>query len=191
MAVNISARQLAQPDFPHQVEQILQESGLDPACLALELTESTLMDNNELAGEMLDLLDKQTIQLHLDDFGTGYSSLGRLQHFPISTIKIDRSFVQGINPNGHQPEIVRAIILLGRELQLDVIAEGIEQEHQMALLNELGCTLGQGFYLGRPVVKNQLRCPQIDHVECPLFDNSICPLASFPNSLTFVSQHEP
>jgi EAL domain-containing protein (putative c-di-GMP-specific phosphodiesterase class I) len=124
--------------------------------LALELTESTLMENNEMAGDMLEILDKQTIQLHLDDFGTGYSSLGRLQHFPISTIKIDRSFVQRITPDGRQPEIVRAIILLGRELQLEVIAEGIEQEHQIAMLEELGCTLGQGFYLGRPMSAQEI-----------------------------------
>jgi diguanylate cyclase (GGDEF)-like protein/PAS domain S-box-containing protein len=151
IAVNISARQLIQVEFPAQVETILLDTGIDPACLAFELTESTLMENNELAGEVLDMLDRRAIQLHLDDFGAGYSSLGRLQHFPISTIKIDRSFVEKITPDGRQPEIVRAIIMLGRELQLDVIAEGIEQKHQIALLHDLGCTLGQGFYLGRPM----------------------------------------
>jgi diguanylate cyclase (GGDEF)-like protein/PAS domain S-box-containing protein len=156
MAVNISAKQLVQADFPSQVEQILLETGLDPACLALELTESTLMENNDLTAEVLELLDNQTIQLHLDDFGTGYSSLGRLQHFPISTIKIDHTFVDKITPGGQQPEIVRAIILLGRELQLDVIAEGIEQEHQITLLGELGCNLGQGFFLGRPVSSQEV-----------------------------------
>lgn len=156
ISVNISARQLAFSDFPNQVMKILAETGLCSSSLALELTESTIMENNGLANSILEDLRALNINVHMDDFGTGYSSLDRLKSFPISTIKIDRSFIRDLGPNGSNHEIIQAVELLGRKLGLEVIAEGVEQEYQLDQLRQLGCSLGQGYYFARPMAGSEV-----------------------------------
>jgi diguanylate cyclase (GGDEF)-like protein len=151
VSVNISVRQLAHPDFIHHVQAALSSSKLAPERLALEITESALMENIELASEVLETLSRIGVQTHIDDFGTGYSSLGRLQNLPITTIKIANSFVSAISPLSDNQDLVRAITVLSQELRLSTIAEGIENEYQFEYLLNLGCPMGQGFYFSEPV----------------------------------------
>ena len=119
--------------------------------LGLEITESVLIENNEVVSTALKRLHDLQIQLYLDDFGTGYSSLSYLQRFPVSAIKIDRSFVSSVGSQGENLEIVRAIIAMSQSLGIDVIAEGVETAEQLAHLRALKCDYGQGFYFSRPV----------------------------------------
>jgi len=151
ISVNLSARQFALGDLQGQIEQALQDSGLDPALLELEITESVLMDNPERAKDLLSHLKAQGIRVAIDDFGTGYSSLGYLSRFPIDRLKIDRSFVASsiTDPNG--AAIVGAVISLARSLGLSAIAEGVESEEQRQLLKRHGCDQIQGYLLGRPM----------------------------------------
>ncbi|MBU1230151.1 MAG: EAL domain-containing protein [Proteobacteria bacterium] len=147
LAVNLSARQFTHPDIVETVRQILRESGLPPAHLKLELTESTLMGNPEAALSSMRRLKATGVSLAIDDFGTGYSSLAYLQRFPVDILKIDRSFVHDL-PREHSDsrELVRAIMALARSLRLSVVAEGVETREQLDLLGELGCEAVQGFY---------------------------------------------
>jgi EAL domain-containing protein (putative c-di-GMP-specific phosphodiesterase class I) len=149
MSVNISSRQFAQTILIEQVQQILQETGLDPFTLKLEITESLLMDNSPTAIANLNLLREMGIQLLIDDFGTGYSSLGYVQHFPIDTIKIDRIFVNYISAKDNHSEIARTIVQLAHELGLGTIAEGIETEEQLSVLKNLDCMYGQGWLFAK------------------------------------------
>ncbi|MGI8905268.1 MAG: sensor domain-containing protein [Candidatus Sumerlaeaceae bacterium] len=149
--VNLSARQFTQPDLVEQIEAILKGIGLDPHCLKLEITETTIVENGESAIEMLSRLKELNVQLHVDDFGTGYSSLAYLHRFPIDALKIDKTFVQSLGKSEEALEISRAIIALARNMRMDPIAEGIETAEQLRILLELGCTLGQGFYFSRPL----------------------------------------
>ena len=151
VSVNITMRQLVHPGFSGQVLDAISNSQLDPACLALEITESALMENIDLASQILEELKGFGVKIHIDDFGTGYSSLGRLQKLPINTIKIDRSFIQQIDQTAEQHDLVRAISILSRELGLEMVAEGIEEEYQLKYLVDLQCNLGQGYLFSKPL----------------------------------------
>jgi diguanylate cyclase (GGDEF)-like protein/PAS domain S-box-containing protein len=145
IAVNVSARQLADPGLVGTVTGILNATGLDPARLCLELTESVLIDENVLLTESLRSLQHLGVQLSVDDFGTGYASLTTLKCLPVDELKIDKSFVQGLGVNPPDEAIVAAIIGLAANLRLGVVAEGVETDLQVQELIALGCTMGQGF----------------------------------------------
>ncbi len=150
MSVNLSARQFAQPDLVDQIESILAETGLDPTTLELEITESVVMDQSEVAIRTLGRLRDMGVRLVLDDFGTGYSSLSYLKHLPLDTIKIDRTFVAGLESDVDRA-IVDAVIALAHGLHISVVAEGIETEGQFEALREMGCDIGQGYLFARPL----------------------------------------
>jgi diguanylate cyclase (GGDEF)-like protein len=152
LAVNLSARQFTQPGIVETVRTILRESGLPPAWLKLELTESTLMGDPETALSSMRRLKALGVSLAIDDFGTGYSSLAYLQRFPVDSLKIDRSFVQDLpREDSDSRELARAIMALARSLRLGVVAEGVETREQLELLAELGCEAVQGFYFSPPL----------------------------------------
>jgi len=151
VAVNLSLRQLRQRNFVAGVEEIFRRHELAPSCVELEITESTLIDHGEKTLRMLDRLYQLGLHLSIDDFGTGYSSLSSLQHFPIGTLKIDQSFVRDADQERNSAAIVGAIVGLGRSLGMDVVAEGIETTAQLALLQRVSCTFGQGHLFGEPV----------------------------------------
>lgn len=150
MNVNVSARQLAQGNFIGEVESVLRSSNLPAAILRLELTETALLDDSEVVVAALEGLHNLGVSLHLDDFGTGYSSLSYLHRYKVDALKIDRSFIARIGPESNAEEIVRTILTLARELKLDVVAEGVETPQQLAVLRNLNCAFGQGFWFARP-----------------------------------------
>jgi diguanylate cyclase (GGDEF)-like protein len=149
LSVNLSARQVAQPDLLEWIKKALEKSKLSPNCLKLEITESVVMENAEAAALMFKQLRSLGVQLSIDDFGTGYSSLSYLHRFPLNYLKIDRSFVTRLTENDNA--IVRTISTLARNLGMEVIAEGIETEEQYQQLKALGCEFGQGYLFSRPV----------------------------------------
>jgi diguanylate cyclase (GGDEF)-like protein len=149
--VNISSRQLCDPHLIADVELALTESGLNPACLALEVTESSIMGNAEQTLATLDRLRAMNVRLEIDDFGTGYSSLSYLQRLPFDTLKIDRSFVRDLSAGSGSLDIAKAIVEMAHSLRLEVIAEGVETEEQLGLLRGLGCNCVQGFLFSKPV----------------------------------------
>ncbi len=150
ISVNLSCKQFRQPDLVEQINRILQEIGLNPRCLKLEITESVVMENIDTAIDMMKQLRALGVQLSMDDFGTGYSSLSYLHRFPISTLKIDRSFVTRMDGNNENKEIVRTIVMLACNLGMDVVAEGVEGETQLSQLIALDCQYGQGYYFSKP-----------------------------------------
>jgi EAL domain-containing protein (putative c-di-GMP-specific phosphodiesterase class I) len=156
ISVNVSSRQLRDHLLLDELDRLLAEYPLGPENLKLEITESTLMDNLEMAAQILTELRRRGIQICLDDFGTGYSSLSYLHRFPINTLKIDRSFVMSMEPNDENSEIIRTIVTLAHTLGLDVIAEGIETELQLTQLRWLNCEQGQGYYFAHPLTPVQL-----------------------------------
>ena len=151
VSVNLSAKQLMHPSLTGIVDEILQETGLDPKQLKLEVTESTVMEHSERSLAVMEELDQLGILLSTDDFGTGYSSLSYLQQFPFDRMKIDRSFVDKLGTDKKSDAIVKTILMLGSNLELEVVAEGIETSAQLELLRSLGCRLGQGYFFSRPV----------------------------------------
>ncbi|MDN3919248.1 putative bifunctional diguanylate cyclase/phosphodiesterase [Roseateles violae] len=150
VAVNVSARQLRQPDFVETVDQILHETGCPPQALELEVTESLLLEDAEGAIELLGRLSSRGVRVAIDDFGTGYSSLSYLKRMPVQTLKIDRSFVSELSSDANVAAIARTVIVLARSLGLDVLAEGVETAEQAAWLRREGCDWAQGWYYGRP-----------------------------------------
>jgi len=151
VSVNISARQFSDGQLGTRIASILKETGLSPACLELELTESILMREVSEALQILASLKNLGLSIAVDDFGTGYSSLNYLKQFPIDVLKIDRTFVDGL-PSGEQDaQIVRAIIAMAHSLNLAVIAEGVETHEQLEFLREHGCDEIQGYLFGRPM----------------------------------------
>ena len=156
MSVNLSARQFAQADLGEQISEILAATGLPPASLELEITESVVMDSSDEGIRALRALRELGVRLVLDDFGTGYSSLSYLKHLPLDTIKIDRSFVAGLDDDDANLPIVQAVISLAHGLGIDVTAEGIETVEQRDCLRDLTCDRGQGFYFARPLAAEQL-----------------------------------
>ncbi|HEV2707063.1 MAG TPA: EAL domain-containing protein [Pyrinomonadaceae bacterium] len=151
ISVNISGKQLMKSDLIEQVRRVLRETGIEPRALKLEITESIMMENIESAIALLNHLRALGVELSIDDFGTGYSSLSYLHRFPVSTLKIDRSFVGRMDGNNENAEIVRTIVMLARNLDMDVIAEGVETEHQVTQLRALRCEYGQGYHFSKPV----------------------------------------
>lgn len=151
VTVNLSARQLEDASLVDDITAALRDASLDPACLVLEITESVLMRDAASAAALLRRIRALGIQLAVDDFGTGYSSLAYLQRFPISIIKIDRSFVAGLMHGGNDAALARTIVALGGTLELTTVAEGIEEVEQETRLRELGCELGQGYLFARPL----------------------------------------
>ena len=151
VAVNLSPRQFRDAGLVAVVQQVLRETGLPAGDLELEITEGVLMDNTNLATSMLDELHRLGVRLAIDDFGTGFSSLSYLHRFPVSTLKIDRSFVADLEHKPQNRAIVASVIGLGQALSMHVVAEGIETAGEWALLREQGCDAGQGYYFGRPL----------------------------------------
>lgn len=151
MSVNIANRQFAHWVLPQRVARVLDITGVAPRNLCLEITETVFMDNPELAAETIARLKTIGVNLQMDDFGTGYSSLSALRTFKLDTLKIDRSFITGIERNRRERAIVRTITVLAADLGMDVVAEGIENARQLELLRALGCRKGQGYYFSKPL----------------------------------------
>ena len=157
MSVNVSPRQLSDANFPAIVSEALTRSGVSPQLLWLEVTESVMISEPELALATLRRLRSLGVRVALDDFGTGYSSLSLLQKFPLQRIKIDRAFVHGVADNPNDRSLVRTIIAMGRSLGLDIVAEGVESVHQLQVLSDLGCTKAQGYLISHPVPADAMR----------------------------------
>ncbi len=156
MAVNISPRQFQHDSLVQTVSEALYRSQIEPCCLELELTEGMVMNNVDHAISKMNDLDAMGVQLSIDDFGTGYSSLGYLKKFPISRLKIDQSFVKDLTNNSSDQAIVNSVIALGKNMSLEIVAEGIETVEQYDYLKEEGCEQGQGFLMGKPMNKAEL-----------------------------------
>jgi EAL domain-containing protein (putative c-di-GMP-specific phosphodiesterase class I) len=161
--VNLSARQFLREGLADHVESLLTKSGASSRHLGLEMTESSLIPNMNVALEVLGGLRSLGISLSMDDFGTGYSSLSNLHSFPFDVLKIDRSFVGRMSDGDQALQIVRTIIELARVLGMDVVAEGIETPEQYQVLRQMGCRFGQGFLFARPMdaseISKMLRLP--------------------------------
>ena len=151
VSVNVSGHDLHQPGFAETVMAILREAALPPEHLKLEVTESMLMKDPSRAGRILESCRAQGMGIAVDDFGTGYSSLSHLSTLPITTLKIDRCFVKAMADHPTSRKIVNTVRLLARELDIPVVAEGIEREVEASLLNAMGCEYGQGYLFGRPM----------------------------------------
>ena len=156
LAVNLSAVQFNQTDLPELIAQVLQEAGVPPQCLELELTEAVAMKNPEAAAARIAALESQGVQLSIDDFGTGYSSLSYLKRFRLHKLKIDQSFVRELDHDTEDQAIVMAIIQLARSLGLRTLAEGVETPEQLAFLRQHGCQLVQGYHFSKPLPPTQL-----------------------------------
>ncbi len=156
IAVNISGRQLRQPDFVAQVEQVLAQTGAAPELLKLELTETLLLENPQDAIQKMAALQKHRVRFSLDNFGTGYSSLAYLRDLPLSQLKIDKSFVNNLGQDNRATAIVRTIVTMANNLGLDVIAEGVETAEQQQALSANGCLIYQGYLFGKPVPIEEL-----------------------------------
>jgi EAL domain-containing protein (putative c-di-GMP-specific phosphodiesterase class I) len=151
VAVNLSARQFADQSLVPLVAGVLADTGLEPTCLELEITESLVMQNPEQAARLLAQLQEMGVKLAMDDFGTGYSSLAYLKRFPVDAIKIDRSFIQGLPGDEEDATITQAVIAMAHSLRLRTIAEGVETAEQLAFLERLGCDEIQGYYFSKPL----------------------------------------
>ncbi len=150
LAVNLSAREFAQVDLVHAVAALLAEGGMAPDRLHLEITESTIFSQQNVAMDTVTALKALGVAIHIDDFGTGYSSLSYLQHLPIDAIKIDRTFVRGIEVEARSRHLVSSLVSLAEGIGIGVVAEGVGSAGQLHLLREMGCTWVQGFHFGRP-----------------------------------------
>ncbi|MCG8014827.1 MAG: EAL domain-containing protein [Candidatus Thiodiazotropha sp. 'RUGA'] len=163
-AINVSAKQLENSSFYTQVKQIIERYKLDPKCLVFEITESLLLPDNKVANDTLKQLSELDITFSVDDFGTGYSSLATIDNAPIGQLKIDRSFISQLqwsqehdSPKpGNQYSLVNAILSMGKALELEVIAEGVETEEQLKVLTHLGCEYVQGYYFSKPIPIEQI-----------------------------------
>jgi diguanylate cyclase (GGDEF)-like protein len=151
MAVNVSARQLDTDELVSEVRNALSDSGLEPSALTLELTETTLMRNAEETARRLAAVKALGVRVAIDDFGTGYSSLAHLQRFPVDALKIDGSFISGLNDNQEGETLLHALVQLGKALSIETLAEGIEHQQELSLLQDEQCDSGQGFLYARPL----------------------------------------
>jgi EAL domain-containing protein (putative c-di-GMP-specific phosphodiesterase class I) len=151
MSVNFSVRDFGDAAFLPAIREVLAETGVDPAAIQLEITESLLMNEPEVAAASLRACCDLGMRIAIDDFGTGYSSLSYLHKFPVDTIKIDRSFVSSMHERAESAQIVDSIVHLANCLGIDVVAEGIETLQQVSLLQGLGCRLGQGYLFSKPL----------------------------------------
>lgn len=161
MSVNVSPRQIADPAFPNVVREAIAESGVPPHLLWLEITESMMLDEPELAALILDDVRSLGVRIAMDDFGTGFSSLSVLQQFPIQRIKIDRAFVHGLGEITNDRSLVRTIIAMAQSMALDLVAEGVETVQQLEALRELGCDKAQGYLISRPVPADAIRSTMV------------------------------
>ncbi len=157
LSVNLSGRQLLQPEFCTLLRETLEQRGIDPARLRIELTESILIGNGAAAIAALDQLRETGVGLCIDDFGTGYSSLSYLHELPIDALKIDRSFIGAMVDDERKIKIVQTILLLGKGLGIEVVAEGVETLQQAEALRKLGCERAQGYFFARPAPLEQLK----------------------------------
>jgi len=151
VAINLSGQQLRNDAIVGTIREVLASTGLDPRKLIVELTETILMQSEGQAASVMQALAALGIGLAIDDFGTGYSSLSYLKHFPVHTLKVDRSFIRDVTADGDNAAITTAIIAMGGALNLRVVAEGVETPEQVAFLRRAGCDLVQGYLLGHPV----------------------------------------
>ena len=165
VAVNISGKQLKQPDFLDMISKVMNETGIPPRTLELEFTESVIMEEADKTIDILRALKKLGVQLSLDNFGTGYSSLNYLKHFPIDRIKIDRSFIADLDSNNKDAALVEAIISMGHSLHRKVLAEGVENGEQLHYLVQLGCDEAQGFHLAMPMTSDELAAKLMEEKE--------------------------
>ena len=150
MSVNITSREFVQPDLVSEIRKSLEQTGVDPGCLQLEIIETIAMGDAEKSGHVLAQLKALGVRLSIDDFGTGYSSLSRLRRIPVDTLKIDRAFISNMDTDPENREIVRAIIVLAHNLGLKVVAEGTEKEEHIDLLKQFNCEMAQGYLFSRP-----------------------------------------
>ena len=149
MSVNISSKILLLDDFVDYVTSCLHEENIQGECLAIEITENVILEHTNIATDTLTALQNMGVSIHIDDFGTGYSSLSYLHNFPVNALKIDQSFIAKISAKGDELEIIKTIITLAHNLNLDVIAEGVEQEQQVSMIHDLDCAYGQGFLFSK------------------------------------------
>ena len=178
MNVNVSGHDLAHAAFVARVTKALVESGIQPKHLCLELTENILMSRLEGALPLLGELQRLGVTLAIDDFGTGYSSLSHLSTLPIDCLKIDRSFVSRLQTSANEAAVVRSIILLGSSLGKAVVAEGIETQPQLEQLREMGCRLGQGFLMARPMTAQAITAHLNQHLTQLPGSVAVAPLPS-------------
>jgi len=157
MSVNVSGRQLDDPNFPRDVLDAIGAAELPAELISLEITETTFMREPERISAIVSEVGTPGVGLEMDDFGTGYSSLAALHKFPVNALKIDQSFVASLDTTGDGEVIVRSILALAENLGLRVIAEGIEGRDQLSRLRELGCEYGQGFIISRPFAANEIK----------------------------------
>ena len=151
VAVNISARNLLDAELPGDIARLLDKWSVDPAWIELEVTETTVMNDQSRSAAVLQTLSDMGLRLSIDDYGTGYTSLEYLRRLPVNGLKIDRLFVQNLHDEAKDEIIVRSTIELGRGLGLDIVAEGVETQEVWDKLEELGCTLDQGYFLSKPL----------------------------------------
>jgi EAL domain-containing protein (putative c-di-GMP-specific phosphodiesterase class I) len=156
IGVNVSTRQLHDPRFTELVREVLESTGVKPTSLALEITESLLPEDGAAVIEQLAQLEALGVHIAVDDFGTGYSALSRLHHFPIDTVKIDRSFITGIERDPNKARLVKGIVSLAESLNLVVVVEGIEHPAQAEQLRAMRAHYGQGYLFSRPVASEQM-----------------------------------
>ena len=157
VSINLSARQLMQPDLADRVAEVIAQTGVRPSSLCFEITESVLMDDAETVIDVISRVRALGVQFAIDDFGTGYSSLGYLKRFPVDSVKIDRSFVSGLGTDPGDAAIVSAVIGLAHALGLRVTAEGVETEEQLLALIDLECDEAQGYFFSPPQPAPDLR----------------------------------
>jgi len=157
VSINLSARQLVQPDLADRVAEVIAETGVQPSSLCFEITESVLMDDAEAVLDIITRVRALGVQFAIDDFGTGYSSLGYLKRFPVDSVKIDRSFVSGLGSDPGDSAIVSAVIGLAHALGMRVTAEGVETEEQLTTLIALECDEAQGYFFSPPQPAPDLR----------------------------------
>jgi diguanylate cyclase (GGDEF)-like protein len=151
ISVNVSKRQVAEPDFVEEVRQVLQATGVPGSCLKLEITESVIMENPDSIAEVLTQLKDLGVQIYMDDFGTGYSSLSYLHRFPLDVLKIDRAFMSTTNDHADYADVIHTVVALAHTLNMQVIVEGVETEEQVARLMALDCDFAQGYYFSEPL----------------------------------------
>jgi diguanylate cyclase (GGDEF)-like protein len=156
MSINVSGKQIDEPDFAEEMSDILEQTGLDPASLTLEITETSLMRNPKEAAVRLQALKRLGVHIAIDDFGTGYSSLAYLREFPVDSLKIDRTFISGMDNSDDASALVTTLVQLGRTLNIETLGEGIEDEAQLKRLLDANCEFGQGFLLARPLPAEQI-----------------------------------
>ncbi|WP_445305195.1 MULTISPECIES: putative bifunctional diguanylate cyclase/phosphodiesterase [unclassified Microcoleus] len=169
MSVNFSVRQFACLTLLADIDRVLAETAVNPAHLKLEITESAIMENAQMAIGLTEQLRSRQVQISIDDFGTGYSSLGYLHHFPVDTLKIDRTFVNQIQTRNRNYQVVDTIIKLSNQLKLAVIAEGIETTQQLQWLKQVGCEFGQGYLFSKP-----LAAAEIERIYLTRIDENSC-----------------